>query len=54
MKKNHELVSRLIAKRQGSKGYDPLTLGELKKTRLSIKDRIARIEAAERHHAPAF
>ena len=54
LKKNHELVSRLIAKRQGSKGYNPLTLGELKKTRLSIKDRIARIEAAERHHAPAF
>jgi len=28
LKKNHELVSRLIAKRQGSKGYDPLMLGE--------------------------
>lgn len=45
LKKNHGLISRLIAKQQGSKLYDPLILGELKKTRLSIKDRIAQIEA---------
>ncbi len=50
LKKNHGLISRLIAKQQNSKGYDPLALGELKKTRLSIKDRIARIEAAELRH----
>lgn len=44
LKKSHGLISRLIVKRQGSKIYDPLILGELKKTRLSIKDRIAQIE----------
>ena len=46
LKKNHGLISRLIAKQQGSKLYDPLILRELKKARLTIKDRIARIEAA--------
>lgn len=46
LKRNHGLISRLIAKQQGSKLYDPLMLGELKKTRLSIKDRIARIETS--------
>ena len=46
LKKNHGLISRLIAKQQGAKLYDPLMLGELKKARLSIKDRIAQIEAA--------
>lgn len=44
LKKSHGLISRLIVKQQGSKIYDPLILGELKKTRLSIKDRIAQIE----------
>ena len=46
LKKSHGLISRLIAKQQVQKLYDPIMLGELKKTRLSIKDRIARIEAA--------
>lgn len=50
LKKRHAAITRIIAKKQSIKGYDPLVLGELKKTRLSIKDRIARIEAAERHH----
>lgn len=46
LRKKHDVIDRKIAKKQKSPGQDPEKISELKKLKLSIKDQIARIEAA--------
>tara|TARA_R110002033_G_scaffold32379_1_gene69574 strand:+ start:1359 stop:1562 length:204 start_codon:yes stop_codon:yes gene_type:complete len=46
LRKKHDVIERKIAKKQKSPDPDSAKISELKKLKLSIKDQIARIEAA--------
>lgn len=53
LKRRHSLIDQKIMEAQRSARSDPLEVGALKKSRLSLKDRIARIRAMPRKSAPA-
>ena len=46
LRKKHDVIDRKIAEQQKTANHDPAKMSELKKLKLSIKDQIARIEAA--------
>jgi hypothetical protein len=43
---HHERISRQLEREQKSSNADTLRLGRLKKLKLSLKDRMARVETA--------
>lgn len=46
LRANHERISRQLEREQKSSNADTLRLGRLKKLKLSLKDRMARVETA--------
>jgi hypothetical protein len=50
LKERHKNIARLIAKQERSRNLDSIKVGELKKIRLLIKDRISQLERALPRH----
>lgn len=46
LRDHHERISRQLEREQKSSNGDALRLGRLKKLKLSLKDRMARVETA--------
>lgn len=46
LRENHERISHQLEREQGLTNIDTLRLARLKKLKLSLKDRMARVEAS--------